>query len=106
MESGELEATVLIAPRSSSATRFISDAAAGILATLPGTTANDGRRKNNREVRDMGTRRTNTTQWWVPLLLAVATAAPARADAPSPVGRWLVQDRRAVIEVYACGPKF
>src|SRR5215470_8991452 len=54
----------------------------------------------------METRRTKRTHWWVPLLLATAAAAQARADAPSPVGRWLVQDRRAVIEVYACGPKF
>ena len=55
----------------------------------------------------MGTPRTKTKHgWWVALLLAVAAGAPARADAPSPVGRWLVQDRRAVIEVFACGPKF
>ena len=53
----------------------------------------------------MGTPRTKT-HWWLPLLVAVAATAPARADAPSPVGRWLVQDRRAVIEVFACGPKF
>ena len=53
----------------------------------------------------MGTPRTKTTYWWVPLLLAAAVA-PARADAPTPVGRWLVQDRRAVIEVYPCGVQF
>ena len=40
------------------------------------------------------------------IAVAVAAVAPARADAPSPVGHWLVQDRRAVIEVYACGAQF
>ena len=54
----------------------------------------------------MGTLRTNMRQAWWLLLLAVAAAAPARADAPTPAGRWLVQDQRAVIEVYACGAQF
>jgi uncharacterized protein (DUF2147 family) len=39
------------------------------------------------------------------LLLAALAAAPARGEAPSAVGRWLVEDQRAVIEIYACGER-
>jgi uncharacterized protein (DUF2147 family) len=42
----------------------------------------------------------------MPLLIGIAAAMPAWADAPSPVGRWLTEDKRAVIEVYACGSLF
>jgi uncharacterized protein (DUF2147 family) len=42
----------------------------------------------------------------MPLLIGILAGMPAWADAPSPVGRWLTQDKRAVIEVYGCGPFF
>ncbi len=47
--------------------------------------------------------------WWavltVGLALGAGAAAPARADAPSPLGFWVTETNEAVIEIHPCDDK-